>query len=66
MVKDLDLPDASALGQFNRALRRILSAMKTIQENSIAKHLPSAVKEFTPISISLNEELESAAKVSNL
>lgn len=65
-IKFVDLPIESALGQFNRAIRRFLKAMCTIQEMSLARHLPkatAALVEFTPVAISLDEELDDAAKV---
>lgn len=66
VFKLVDLPVESALGQFNRAIRRLLKAMSSIQETALVRHLPkSTVKlaEFTPVSISLDQDLEAAAKV---
>lgn len=63
VIKSLDLPVESALGQFNRALRRLLKAMTAIQEAALAKHLPKFNTEFVPVSISLHQDLEQAAEV---
>ncbi|KAG7174649.1 RNA cytidine acetyltransferase-like 2 [Homarus americanus] len=65
VTKPLDLPIESALGQFNRAMRRLLKVMCTVQETALARHLPKStatLAEFTPVSISLDQDLEDAAK----
>ncbi|XP_045597663.1 RNA cytidine acetyltransferase [Procambarus clarkii] len=65
VIKPLDLPIESALGQFNRAIRRLLKALSTIQETALARHLPKSTAtlvEFKPVSISLHQDLEEAAK----
>lgn len=65
ICKLVDLPVESALGQFNRAIRRLYKAMSSIQEGALAQHLPKStttLAEFTPVSISLDQDLEEAAK----
>ncbi|KAK8741134.1 hypothetical protein OTU49_002513 [Cherax quadricarinatus] len=65
VIKPLDLPIESALGVFNRAIRRLLKALSTIQETALARHLPKSMAtlaEFTPVSVSLQQDLEDAAK----
>ncbi|XP_076069468.1 RNA cytidine acetyltransferase-like [Oratosquilla oratoria] len=60
----LDLPIESALGQFNRAMRRFHTTLRGIQEQSFAQQLPRSLSpdHFTPVSISLDKDLEDAAK----
>lgn len=61
----LDLPVESVLGQFNRAVRRVLKTMTALQEEALTKHLPKTTKklaEFVPVSISLDQDLEEAAE----
>ena len=63
----LDLPLESVLGQFNRATRRMLKIMSSLQETALTKHLPKTSKmlaDFVPVSISLDQDLEDAAEVS--
>ncbi|CAL4112336.1 unnamed protein product, partial [Meganyctiphanes norvegica] len=58
----LVLPIESALGQFNRMMRRILSALQGSQETALGQHIPVAKPvEFTPVDISLSQDLEEAA-----
>lgn len=64
----LDLPFESVLGQFNRAVRRVLKVMTALQEAALTKHLPKTTKmlaDFVPVSISLDQDLEEAAEVSS-
>lgn len=64
VVALLDIPLESALGQFNRAVRRLLKTMTSIQEKSLAQHLPApVVPEFVPVDISLDQDLNQAAEV---
>ena len=66
MVKLMDLPVESLLGQLNRAVRRFLKALSSIQEAALAQKLPTAaatVADFTPVDIGLEQDLEQAAKV---
>lgn len=63
--QQLDVPIESVLGQFNRAIRRMLKAMTALQEAALTKHLPKSTKmlaDFVPVSISLDEDLEEAAE----
>ncbi|KAK7070913.1 N-acetyltransferase 10 [Halocaridina rubra] len=65
MLKLMELPVESLLGQLNRAVRRFLKAMNEIQEVALARYLPSAtttVAEFTPVDITLATDLDEAAK----
>ncbi|XP_064111307.1 RNA cytidine acetyltransferase-like [Macrobrachium nipponense] len=65
MVKLLDLPVESLLGQLNRAIRRFLKVLSSIQETALALSLPTTtatVAEFTPVDITLEQDLEQAAK----
>lgn len=64
VVSTLDITLESALGQFNRAIRRLLKAMTSIQESSLAQHLPApVVPEFVPVDITLDQDLNQAAEV---
>ncbi|KAK4317649.1 hypothetical protein Pmani_011271 [Petrolisthes manimaculis] len=62
VIKSLDLAVESALGQFNRAIRRLLKAMTAVQEAALAKHLPKFNSDFVPVSMSLDQDLEQAAE----
>ncbi|ROT74729.1 putative N-acetyltransferase 10 isoform X1 [Penaeus vannamei] len=63
VVSTLDITLESALGQFNRAIRRLLKAMTSIQESSLAQHLPApVVPEFVPVDITLDQDLNQAAE----
>lgn len=65
MVKLLDLPVESLLGQLNRAIRRFLKVLSSIQETALALSLPTTtatVAEFTPVDVSLEQDLEQAEK----
>merc|ERR1712179_268074 len=58
----INLPIESALGQFNRMMRRILSALQSTQEAALGQQIPKAKPtEFTPVDISLDQDLEEAA-----
>lgn len=64
--QQLDVAIESVLGQFNRAVRRMLKAMTALQEAALTRHLPKNTKmlaDFVPVSISLDEDLEEAAEV---
>lgn len=65
--QELDVAIESVLGQFNRAIRRVLKVMSALQEAALTKHLPKSTKmlaDFVPVSISLDQDLEDAAEVS--
>lgn len=67
--QQLDVPIESVLGQFNRAIRRMLKTMEALQEAALTKHLPKTTKmlaDFVPVSISLDQDLEDAAEVGGL
>ena len=65
----LDLPTAQLLGLLNTMLRNLTKSLRAVQEKSIAKTLEtrktngtSQNEKMSPMAISLNSELEDAAK----
>ena len=65
----LDIPTSQLLGLMNTMLRNLTKSLRTVQEKSIAKMLDtrktngqSQIEKMNPMSVSLNSELEDAAK----
>lgn len=68
VCKKSDLDPHSVLGQFHRTIKRMYKTLSDIHENYVAKEVEAEVgnnnNEFTPVMLSLEQDLERTAYVS--
>lgn len=70
LAEQFDLVPSQLLGLYNRMMRRILQVINGIMEQNVNNRMPVLQQtnstELRPLTKSLDEELEQAAKVFNL